>query len=71
MALRMANGILAMAKESNTELAGYQAGVGHMKAVAEYYASKGSDLGDISGIYGAVRTASGMQFENGVSSKQN
>ncbi|KAL9037833.1 MAG: hypothetical protein Q9214_005527 [Letrouitia sp. 1 TL-2023] len=71
MALHMADGILAMAKESNTELAGYQAGVGHMKAVAEYYAKMGSGLGDISGIYGAVRTASGMQFENGAPSKQN
>ena len=65
MALHIARDILKMAKDSGTEVKGYEAGVEHMQAVKTYYEADGrTGEGDISGIYGAVRAASGLAFEN-------
>ena len=65
MALHLARDVLKMAKDSGTEIKGYEAGVEHMRAAKNYYEAGGrTGEGEISGIYGAVRAASGMAFEN-------
>ena len=61
MAQHVAAEILDMAKETGTSLKAYATAVEHMKTVK----SHAGPSGDISGIYGAVRMESGLEYENG------
>lgn len=56
---RLASEILELGKRSGTSLRAYEQGVQHMKVVQQHVGSSG----DISGIYGAVRLESGLNFE--------
>jgi hypothetical protein len=60
MAKNVASHVLAMAKESGTELAGYKVGAKRLDDV-EAHAGR---TGDIAGIYGAVRQENGFKYEN-------
>ena len=61
MAQHLATEIMDMAKETGTSLKAYATAVDHMKTVK----SHAGPSGDISGIYGAVRKESGLDYENG------
>lgn len=61
MAQHLATEIMDMAEETGTSLKSYATAVDHMKIVKSHAGSSG----DISGIYGAVRTESGLEYENG------
>ena len=52
--------VLGLAKNSNVSLPAYEVAVNHL-AVAEKHAGP---EGDITGIYGAVRVESGLEFQN-------
>lgn len=52
--------VLDLAKASNVSLPSYEVAVNHL-AVAEKHAGPN---GDITGIYGAVRVESGLEFSN-------
>ncbi|KAI0142786.1 NAD binding domain of 6-phosphogluconate dehydrogenase-domain-containing protein [Xylariaceae sp. FL1272] len=52
-----------LGKSVGVEMTGAQRGDEYLKVVAEH---SGGDKGDIAGIYGAVRKASGLKFENDV-----
>ncbi|KAI1268750.1 NAD binding domain of 6-phosphogluconate dehydrogenase-domain-containing protein [Xylariaceae sp. FL1019] len=54
---------LNLGKSAGVEMTGAQRGDEYLKVVAEH---AGGDKGDIAGIYGAVRKASGLKFENDV-----
>lgn len=56
----MSNEILGLAKEKGASLPAYAAGNKHMELVKDYTKA----TGDISGIYGAIRLESGLEFEN-------
>lgn len=57
---RLGSEILDLGNRSGTSLKAYEQGVEHMKVVQQYAGA----AGDISGIYGAVRLESGLDFEN-------
>lgn len=61
MAQHVGAEIMDMAKETGTSLKAYATAVDHMKAVK----SHAGPSGDLSGIYGAVRMESGLEYENG------
>ena len=59
-ALRLGSIILRLSQESGTSLKAYEEGIKHMEMVKDHAGTSG----DISGIYGAVRQESGLEFEN-------
>ena len=61
MAQHVAAEIMDMAKETGTSLKAYSSAVEHMKTVKSHDGTSG----DISGVYGAVRMESGLEYKNG------
>lgn len=59
-AIGLTSNVLDIAKSTGTSLKSYQVAVNHLKDVEDH---AGSDAG-IMGIYGAVRTESGLSFDN-------
>lgn len=60
LAKAVAHHIQEMAEQSGTALPSYQIACQHMDLVEEHAGKSG----DVAGIYGIVRIASGLQFEN-------
>ena len=59
-ALRLGSIVLRLSQESGTSLKSYEEGIKHMEMVKDHAGASG----DISGIYGAVRQESGLEFES-------
>ena len=59
MAIDLATQVLGIAKQTGTRIRSYEVAKDHMEIVK---AHKG-DIGDIAGIYGAVRQESGLPYE--------
>lgn len=60
LAIKDATHALALAEKSGAKLPGMELAKNHLEAVEEHQGR----IGDIAGIYGAVRKESGLPFEN-------
>ena len=59
IAKHVAGHVLGMAKASGTQLPAYEVARKHMDVIEEHAGKSG----DLDGIYGAVRLASGLNYE--------
>lgn len=59
-ALGLGSIVLRLSQESETSLKSYEEGIKHMEMVKDHAGASG----DISGMYGAIRLESGLDFEN-------
>ena len=60
MAINLADEVSGLASASRVKLPAYDAGRRHLDMVKAHAGAKG----DISGIYGALRQESGLEYEN-------